>query len=360
LASKIVLFYQQDWTPYLLDLSPNHKESAAIMKELGDATGIDTHALIAFRPGMGGAREKLQWVSKRVTTVPEDVAYSLFGIFGVHLPVIYGEKKQNALGRLLQEIVAQSGDITALDWVGKSSGFNSCLPAEITSYQTPSSTLPSLSEDEIQTLVSSLRNSLAVQSALKLYTLLHNMSAARFAHRRLYLPCITFPVTGVRRRDRQETYVTYEVKTNGLHDLLITTEDSLMPFSRATPTRQKYLLVRPWDRYLLELPDFTELPESEQLLDFADDAQSNYETSPQSPLNLPGGSPGEEGPADSASHSRASRLIVRLGQPFRAFFLAQQRSGEYTRVAAEHNIIAQVKDVTFIPNMMDIRTLEIL
>jgi hypothetical protein len=45
-------------------------------------------------------------VSSRVTTWQEDIAYSLFGMFGVNLPVIYGEKKQKALGRLLQEVVA--------------------------------------------------------------------------------------------------------------------------------------------------------------------------------------------------------------------------------------------------------------
>ena len=114
------------------------------MQELEDATDIDPGALIAFHPGMRDAREKLQWVSTRVTTVPKDTAYSLFGIFGITLPVIYGEQKQNALGRLLQEIVTQSGDITALDWVGKSSEFNSCLPVDIISYNSPPYTLPSL------------------------------------------------------------------------------------------------------------------------------------------------------------------------------------------------------------------------
>ncbi|KAG1853324.1 hypothetical protein C8R48DRAFT_763921 [Suillus tomentosus] len=106
--------------------------------------------------------KRLQWASSRVTTLQEDVAYSLFGIFGVHLPVVYGEKKQNALGRLLQEIVARSGDITILDWVGQPSEFNSCLPAYITSYATPPRTLPSLSEDQIQTTISSLRKNLMV------------------------------------------------------------------------------------------------------------------------------------------------------------------------------------------------------
>jgi hypothetical protein len=70
LAPKVIRFYQQDWTLYLDDHSPNHKESVEIMLELEDATGIDAHALVAFQPGMRDAREKLQWASSRVTTVP--------------------------------------------------------------------------------------------------------------------------------------------------------------------------------------------------------------------------------------------------------------------------------------------------
>jgi hypothetical protein len=134
LAPRVILFYQQDWTLYLNNRSPNHKKSAVIMQELGDAVGMDPRALVAFRPGLTGAREKFQWSSTHVTTLQEDIAYSLFGIFGVHLPVIYGEKEQNALGGLLQEVVARSGDISALDWIGTPSEFNSCLPADITYY----------------------------------------------------------------------------------------------------------------------------------------------------------------------------------------------------------------------------------
>ncbi|KAG1876627.1 hypothetical protein DFJ58DRAFT_755361, partial [Suillus subalutaceus] len=52
--------------------------------------------------------------------------------------------------------------------------------------------------------------------------------------------------------------------------------------------------------------------------------------------------------------------IVRLGQPFGAFLLARQRNGEFKRIASDHDIIAQVKDMTSITYMMDIRTLEIL
>ncbi|KAG2354123.1 heterokaryon incompatibility protein-domain-containing protein, partial [Suillus spraguei] len=237
----------KDWSLYLGDRSPSHKESSAIMKELGNATGIDAQALVTFRPGMTGAREKLQWASKRVTTLQEDVAYSLFGIFGITLPVIYGERRQNALGRLLQEIVARSGDISVLDWIGQPSEFNSCLPAHITSYTTPPRTLPPLSDDDIRTQVSSLRQTMDTDLALEFYKQLEQLSAPRFANCRLHLPCISFCVTEV-GPNRGLVQDTYYMKAEGLNDLLITTKEPLPQFSHARLNRRTLLLVRPWDR----------------------------------------------------------------------------------------------------------------
>jgi len=349
-APNVVLFYQKDWTPYLGDRTPNHKESVAIMQELEDATGIDRRTVVAFHPGMRDAREKLQWASTRTTTLQEDVAYSLFGVFGVRLHVDYTEKKQNALGRLLQEIIAQSGDITALDWVGKSSDFNSCLPADITSYEVPSCKLPSLTEEEIHTSVSSLRGVVDLQSASKLYQELDSLSAPRFAHRRLHLPCIVFPVTEARRRPGhdQDTY-TYELKSDGLRNLDITIEDRFTPFSsaRPPPVWQTILFARPWSRHLLGL------------YDTADDAQSVANWSAPEFL-LQGSLAAQTEPIYSDSDSRALRLIANLGQPFSAFLLARQRDGEFKRIASDRDIIAQVKDMASISYLMDIRTLEIL
>jgi hypothetical protein len=62
----------------------------------------------------------------------------------------------------------------------------------------------------------------------------------------------------------------------------------------------------------------------------------------------------------SEYESRGLKLVARLGQPFGALLLAQQRGGEYKRVASDHEIIAQVKDVASVRTMMDVRTLEIL
>jgi hypothetical protein len=208
---------------------------------------------------------------------------------------------------------------------------------------------------------SSLRNVVAAELASKLYSLLDNMGAPRFAHCRLYLPCMVFRVTEVRRRHdpaiKHATSVTYGVKADGLHDLLITTEEKLFQFSRARPIRQTVFLVRPWNRNLLEPAEFVEPP------DFGDDtlSEDEYWSVPGSPFD--GSSRGSDGGqelVDSESISRALRLIVRLGQPFGALLLAQQFGGEYQRIASDHNIVAQVKDIASVDDMMDVRTLEIL
>ncbi|KAG1792875.1 hypothetical protein EV424DRAFT_750001 [Suillus variegatus] len=361
IAPKVILFYQNNWTLYRNDRTPNHKDSIEIMQEIKDATGIDRPAITAFHSSMHNAREKLHWAATRVTTRQEDIAYSLFGVLGVRLPVDYGEKQDKALGRLLQEIVARSGDISSLDWVGESSEFNSCLPASITSYEAPPCQLPSLTKDEIQSSVSSLRETPVADFASDLYTELRNTSAPRFAAQRLHLPCITFNVMEVRRRvggPTPESHLTYGVKADGLHDLLITTGETLTQFGPARPTEQRFLLVRPWDRSLLELPDFPEFPEPSG---YGDDTESeeDYGTPPSSPSDdWSSGSPVKQGMSDL--ESRALRLLVRLGQPFSAFLLAQRRSGEYKRIATDHDIIGQVHDVVSVGDSMDIRTIEIL
>lgn len=87
-----------------------------IMQELENAVGIDPRALITFRPGMTDAREKLQWLSMRVTTLQEDIAYSLFSVFGVHIPVNYGKMLSGGSCRRLWPAQATSLPWIGLDW----------------------------------------------------------------------------------------------------------------------------------------------------------------------------------------------------------------------------------------------------
>ncbi|KAK7967632.1 uncharacterized protein PG986_001909 [Apiospora aurea] len=58
--------------------------------------------------------KKMGWAAKRVTTRPEDLAYSMIGIFGVSMPLIYGEGRAKAFRRLQEEILKTSYDQSIL------------------------------------------------------------------------------------------------------------------------------------------------------------------------------------------------------------------------------------------------------
>ncbi|KAI6155067.1 hypothetical protein BKA82DRAFT_934925, partial [Pisolithus tinctorius] len=135
LAPERILFYTRNWSLYKNLTSSNHKADVAVLKELEMATGIESWFLTNFFSGLDDARSRLQWASSRRTTQPEDITYSLFGIFNLHLPILYGESAEDSLGRLLAEIMSRSGDISVLDWIGEVSPFHSCFPAHITSFQ---------------------------------------------------------------------------------------------------------------------------------------------------------------------------------------------------------------------------------
>jgi hypothetical protein len=57
-------------------------------------TGIPVSALQRSSLSDYIIRERLAWMGRRETTREEDRAYSLLGIFGVHMQLIYGEGKR--------------------------------------------------------------------------------------------------------------------------------------------------------------------------------------------------------------------------------------------------------------------------
>jgi len=65
---------------------------------------------------------KMSWAAGRKTTRPEDRAYSLMGIFNVHMPVIYGEGERKAFFRLQLEIMRLSHAQSIFAWTQPSAG----------------------------------------------------------------------------------------------------------------------------------------------------------------------------------------------------------------------------------------------
>jgi len=287
LAPRTVLFLTRDWSLYR-DSSSNHKENIAIFSELEQATGITSRHLTDFHPGVDDARSRLQWASMRCTTRPEDVAYSLLGVFSLHIPVLYGESAQNALGRLLAEVISKSGDTSILDWVGQSSVFHSCFPATLTPYQTlPDLTIPPSTRTTHKHPFISARN---------MHQAFSDLPLAKFTNFRLTLPCIVHRIEhmALTQVDTSTATHVYQIQAMGLAPIDIALSERL----ENTAKRVQYILIRPWHPDLLRPVADTD---------------------------------------DGSTH----QWLIRLEQPFNTLLLTELPHKEYRRVASFCHIIAR-------------------
>lgn len=109
LAPTNLVFYDNDWNR----IGAKTERQIAI----GNSTGIPYQAVTRFTPKRYSIAAKLSWAAKRETSREEDRAYSLLGIFGINMPMLYGEG-QAAFQRLQEEIVKKSDDRSIFLWDG--------------------------------------------------------------------------------------------------------------------------------------------------------------------------------------------------------------------------------------------------
>ncbi|KAI0717809.1 heterokaryon incompatibility protein-domain-containing protein [Cerioporus squamosus] len=108
IAPRFVVFVDTNWKPfgtkdsYIAALTSITRVPGDVLQHVvsADAYSVATRML---------------WASRRTTTRVEDQAYSLMGIFGVHMPTIYGEGT-NAFRRLQEEILKRDPDQSILVW----------------------------------------------------------------------------------------------------------------------------------------------------------------------------------------------------------------------------------------------------
>ncbi|KAK3332879.1 heterokaryon incompatibility protein-domain-containing protein [Cercophora scortea] len=79
-------------------------------------TNIPTSTLKGWALDETSAAARMSWASNRVTTRPEDRAYSLLGLFDVNMPLLYGEGEEKAFTRLQHEFLKFSEDETIFAW----------------------------------------------------------------------------------------------------------------------------------------------------------------------------------------------------------------------------------------------------
>jgi hypothetical protein len=113
-ALRVARWFTRGWTLQEL-LAPSSVEFfSADYRRLGDKsslepliheiTGIPVEALRGYDLTKFSVDERVSWVVKRETKHEEDKAYSLFGFFGIFLPLIYGEGREHAFQRLREEV----------------------------------------------------------------------------------------------------------------------------------------------------------------------------------------------------------------------------------------------------------------
>lgn len=106
-APAIVEFYNASWQKI------GTKED--LKGILCDITNIDITMLEGGDPDDFSVAKRMSWASMRTTTRPEDRAYSLLGLFGVNMPMLYGEGDR-AFVRLQEEIMKHSDDQSIFAW----------------------------------------------------------------------------------------------------------------------------------------------------------------------------------------------------------------------------------------------------
>ncbi|KAI0669586.1 heterokaryon incompatibility protein-domain-containing protein [Trametes maxima] len=108
IAPRSLVFLAEDWSVL--------GTKAGLADLLETITGVDADVL-TFRRDLGSVSvaRRMSWASHRKTTRPEDEAYSLMGIFGVHMATIYGEGHR-AFRRLQEEILKRTSDQTLFAW----------------------------------------------------------------------------------------------------------------------------------------------------------------------------------------------------------------------------------------------------
>ncbi|TBU54287.1 heterokaryon incompatibility protein-domain-containing protein [Dichomitus squalens] len=108
IAPELVVFLSRSW-----ELLGTKMDLAPLLESI---TKVPVDVLqLRVRPSDYCVAARMAWAANRETTRPEDEAYCLMGIFGIFMPVLYGEGK-NAFRRLQEEIMRQIDDVSIFAW----------------------------------------------------------------------------------------------------------------------------------------------------------------------------------------------------------------------------------------------------
>ena len=114
IAPKNFVFYNGAWS------SIGSKKD--LLFRLATVTGVSLSVLETGVTSDCSVAQRMSWAAKRITTRPEDRAYSLMGVFDINMPLLYGEGGERSFLRLQQEIIKVYEDYSIFAWKGVGHG----------------------------------------------------------------------------------------------------------------------------------------------------------------------------------------------------------------------------------------------
>jgi hypothetical protein len=107
IAPSSLIFFNNSWEEI--------GTKSSLQPIISNITGIHLEALSVFVPEDFSIAQRMSWAANRRTTRIEDLAYCLMGLFGVNMPMLYGEESR-AFIRLQEEIMKVSDDDSIFVW----------------------------------------------------------------------------------------------------------------------------------------------------------------------------------------------------------------------------------------------------
>lgn len=366
IAPRLVWFYKKDWTPYI-DSKQSHKENPQVVNTISEITSIDGSVLNKFVPGLRDVgsdevKKRMSWLSSRRTAKIEDMAYCMMGIFGVHMPVMYGERN-NAFVRLQKEIMNLTDDLSLFDWVGEPSELHSYFASHPSCFAShsrslaktpaaPEKSLSKFSHTQLFEAYKALTSAIGSTIVLNVKKLLLDPPHGHFiANGKMNIPLFVHEVTKLVPADtigapalNHDGYIDYIVKAEGLAEVKITTH-ILLPTTTNGEGSPSYRLVRMWDLNLIPPEDVVKKADEESGSNDEDgERREGFIRTPSwlDKLDKSDASSHIATMTAAVSHNAVAMFMSRLREPFVAQLLIQRKSGgPYERVGTKERLIAE-------------------
>ncbi|KAF8850728.1 putative ankyrin repeat-containing protein [Acephala macrosclerotiorum] len=134
IAPSTVIFFDEKWKEL--------GTKASLRQDVSECTGIPVDILSGDDLQTASIAQRMSWAAKRKTTKVEDLAYCLMGIFGINMPLLYGEGKR-AFFRLQEEITKVSDDHSIFAWKSKEEKHGGLLATSPNAFKESANVVPS-------------------------------------------------------------------------------------------------------------------------------------------------------------------------------------------------------------------------